>query len=86
MTARAGQWGQVRLSKRMEQDSWDVDCRNRTASTGQPEKTVGTIQPGLKQRTGWPEYNSKERTARTGQWGWDNHNRTVRIGRLGRDH
>jgi hypothetical protein len=36
MTARAGLWGKV---------SWGQKRCSRTAGTGQPEKTVGIVQP-----------------------------------------
>ncbi len=45
---------------RLGQDRWD-----KTARTGQPEKTVGIIQYSQerKQRTGWLEHDRKDRTA-----------------------
>jgi hypothetical protein len=65
--------GRTAGSGQLRQDSWE-----RIAGTGNPEKTVGIVHLDRKERTGRPEHDSKNRTARTGQ-------PPVGIGHRGRD-
>jgi hypothetical protein len=69
MTARTGEWGNM---------SWGQECWSMTAGTevgtGQPEKTVRIVKPGLR-----PEQNSY---SRTGQLGQDNEGGTPMTGYL----